>query len=394
MHDYKKNKPTTQCVHAGIDKYQFNAVVPPIFQTSTFAFDSTEQGADLFAGKQEGYIYTRMNNPTIKAMEDAIATLENGHKAIGMASGMAAVHLIFATELNAGDHVVCSEAVYGPTQGILRLLFKKYNIDFCFIDASDNQALENAMKPNTKLVFIETPGNPTLAISDLAFAAELAHKHNAKLAVDNTFCSPILQRPFDLGADIIMHSMTKFLNGHADVVGGVVVLKTEDDYINYRKHNNHIGGCIDPFNAFLVHRGLKTLALRMERHSENGYRIAKWLEIHPKISWVAYPFLPSHPQYEIAKKQMYGGSGLIACEVKGGQEAGSKLLNSMNIFTLAVSLGGVESLIQHPASMTHSGLSPEARIAAGISDGLIRISVGIEDAEELIEDLDRALAQI
>lgn len=394
MHDYKKNKPTTQCVHAGIVKYQFNPVVPPIYQTSTFAFDSTEQGADLFAGRQEGYIYTRMYNPTVKAMEDAIATLENGHKAIGTASGMAAVHLIFAVELKAGDHIVCSEAVYGPTQGILRLLFDKYQVDFDFVDASNTTAIANAMKPNTKLVFIETPGNPTLAIADLAQAAQIAHQHNAKLAVDNTFCSPILQRPFDFGADIVMHSMTKFLNGHADVVGGVVVLKTEEDYNLYRSFNNHIGGCLDPFNAFLVHRGLKTLALRMERHSENGYKVAQWLEAHPKIAWVAYPFLPSHPQYEIAKRQMLGGSGLIACEVKGGKEAGAKLLNSVQLFTLAVSLGGVESLIQHPASMTHSSLPLEARLAAGITDGLIRLSVGIEDADELIADLDQALAKV
>lgn len=394
MRDYRKNKRGTQCVHAGIGKDQYGSVVTPIYQTSTFAFDCALQGADRFAGREDGFIYTRMGNPTVGALEDAIATLEGGHKSIALASGMAAVHLVLALELSAGDHVVCSDAVYGPTQGVLRSLFQKFGVTCDFVDASNVAAVKAACLPNTKLIFVETPGNPTLAVADLVAIVRIAKDSNARVAVDNTFATPILQRPLELGADVVLHSLTKFFNGHADVVAGVVVLKNEDDYLRYRKLSNHIGGCIDPFNAFLVHRGLKTLELRMMRHCENGYKVAKWLEAHPKIEWVAYPFLPSHPQYEVATKQMLGGSGLIACEVKGGKEAGMKLLDNVHIFGLAVSLGGVESLIQHPASMTHSGLSPEARASAGISEGLIRLSVGIEDADELIADLDQALAKV
>jgi methionine-gamma-lyase len=250
------------------------------------------------------------------------------------------------------------------------------------------------MKPQTKLIHIETPGNPTNVVSDISAISEIAHENGARVSVDNTFLSPVLQKPLDLGADIVMHSMTKFLNGHADVVAGIVVLKDEEDYNRYRKTMNLIGGVIDPFNAFLVARGIKTLAIRMERHCENAEKIAEYLDNHTKVDEVHFPWLPSHPQHEVAKRQMMGAGGIISFELKGGLEAGKKLMNSVKVHTLAVSLGGVESLIQHPASMTHAGMDPAERKKAGITDGLVRISVGIENVDELIEDLDQGLSGV
>ncbi|RPI16855.1 MAG: aminotransferase class I/II-fold pyridoxal phosphate-dependent enzyme [Ignavibacteriae bacterium] len=381
----------TICVHAGIGDYEFNPVVPPIYQTSTFSFDTAEQGGSLFAGEQKGYIYTRMLNPTVEAMENAVAELEGGHKALGCASGMAAVHTIFASLTQSGDHVVCSSAVYGPTVTLLKTIMAKYGVETTFVNSSVLDEIENAMRPNTKVVFIETPGNPTLAISDLEEIAKITHKHGAKVVVDNTFMSPALQSPFALGTDVIMHSMTKFLNGHADVVGGIIVVKDEETYVSFRKVLNQLGGVIDPFNSFLVHRGIKTLSIRMQRSCENSLKIAEYLESHQEIKWVMYPGLKSHPQYDIGLKQQKGHGGMISFELKGGFEAGKILMNSVKVCTLAVSLGGVETLIQHPASMTHFSLGKEGREAAGITDGLVRLSVGIENVEDLIYDLEQAL---
>jgi len=384
----------TKCVHSGIEEYEFGSVVPPIYQTSTFKFKSAQQGADLFAGKEKGYIYTRMLNPTIEAMENAIAELEGGHKALGCGSGMAATHTIFASLLSSGDHVVCSAAVYGPTTTLLNTIMKKFGVETTFVDTSDSENVAEAIKPNTKVVFVETPGNPTLCISDLEEISKLAHKHKAVVVVDNTFMSPALQNPLALGADVVMHSLTKFLNGHADVVGGVVVVKDEQMYQQFRKSLNQTGGVIDPFNAFLVHRGLKTLAIRMERHCENAKKIAEFLESHPVVKSIRYPGLKSHPNYQLGLKQHKGPGGMITFEVQGGLEAGKLLMNSVNLCQLAVSLGGVESLIQHPASMTHFSMGKEAREAAGITDGLIRLSVGIENADDLIADLEQALNKV
>lgn len=384
----------TKCVHSGIDEYEFGSVVPPIYQTSTFKFKSAQHGASLFAGEEKGYIYTRMLNPTIEAMENAIAELEGGHKALGCASGMAASHTIFASLLSSGDHVVCSAAVYGPTTTLLNTIFKKFGVETTFVDTSNSENVLDAMRSNTKLVFVETPGNPTLCISDLEAISEIAQKYNAKLVVDNTFMSPALQNPIAFGADIVMHSLTKFLNGHADVVGGVVVVKDEQTYQQFRKTLNQTGGVIDPFNAFLVHRGLKTLALRMQRHSENAQKIAEWLEKHPLVKIVRFPGLKSHPDFQLALIQHKAPGGMITFEVEGGLEAGKIIMNSVKLWQLAVSLGGVESLIQHPASMTHFSMGKEAREAAGITDGLVRLSVGIENAVDLIADLDQALEKV
>ena len=381
----------SKCVHSGISEYEFGPVVPPIYQTSTFKFESAQHGGSLFKGEMDGYIYTRMLNPTVQAMENAIAELEGGYKGLGCGSGMAAIHTVFAALLQAGDHVICSEAVYGPTSTLLRTVLSKFGVETTFVNTDKLEETKAAVKPNTKVIYVETPGNPTLAITDIEETARIAHKIGAKLVVDNTFMSPALQRPLEFGADIVLHSLTKFLNGHADIVGGIIVVKDEDTYKHFRKILNQIGGVIDPFNSFLVHRGLKTLSLRMERHSESGQKIAEWLEAHPKIEWVKYPGLKSHPQYEIAQKQHKAQGGMISFELKGGYSAGENFMNSVNLCQLAVSLGGVETLVQHPASMTHATMGKDAREEAGITDGLVRLSVGIEFVDDIISDLQKAL---
>ncbi|MCX7909454.1 MAG: PLP-dependent aspartate aminotransferase family protein [Ignavibacteria bacterium] len=384
----------TKCVHSGIKDYEFGPVVPPIYQTSTFKFKDADQGARLFKGEEDGFIYTRMRNPTIEAMEDAVAELEGGAKAIGCASGMAAISLIFFTLLQSGNHVICGTSVYGPTTTFLSQILSKFNVEVTFVDTSNIVEVEKAFKTNTRVIFFETPGNPTLSVSNIRQISEIAHSYNASVVVDNTFMSPILQKPFELGADIVVHSMTKFLNGHADVVAGIVVVKRKEDYPIFRKMSNHIGGVIDPFNAFLVHRGLKTLEIRMKKHCENAQQIAEYLEQHPKVERVWYPFLKSHPQYELSLEQTTGGGGVISFEIKGGIEAGKILMNNVKVWQLAVSLGGVESLIQHPASMTHASMPKELREEAGITDGLVRLSVGIETIDDLIWGLEQGLNKI
>jgi methionine-gamma-lyase len=327
-------------------------------------------------------------------MEDAVAALEGGYKALGCGSGMAAIHTTFAALLNAGDHVICSKSVYGPTNTLLATVMNRFNIETTFVNSSDTSNVENALKPNTKVIYIETPGNPTLETTDLEKVSEIAHKNNALVVVDNTFMSPILQQPINFGVDIVVHSMTKFLNGHADVVAGIIVVKDDETYKHFRKTLNQLGGVIDPFNAFLVHRGLKTLAIRMKKHSENAMVIAEFLESHPKIEWVRFPGLKSFPDYEIAQKQHSAPGGMISFELKGGIEAGKKVMNSVELCQLAVSLGGVETLIQHPASMTHLTMGKEARESAGITDGLVRLSVGIENVDDLLNDLKQALDKV
>lgn len=390
----EKSHFDSKCVHSGIKEYEFGPVVPPIYQTSTFKFESTSHGASLFRGDEKGYIYTRMANPTIEAMEDAIADLEEGYKGLGCASGMAAIHTALTALLNAKDHVICSKSVYGPTATLLSTVFTKYDVETTFVNGSDLEEVKSSFKPNTKVVYIETPGNPTLEITDIEEVSKFAHSKNAKVVVDNTFMSPALQKPLRLGADVVVHSLTKFLNGHADVVGGIIVVKDEALYPEFKKTLNQIGGVIDPFNAFLVHRGLKTLSLRMERHTENAAVIADYLESHQAVKWVKYPGLKSHPQYEVGKKQHKMDGGMISFELKGGIEAGEKVMNNVKFCQLAVSLGGVETLIQHPASMTHFSMGKEVREAAGITDGLVRLSVGIENVNDIIADLEGALEKI
>jgi len=394
MSSTEKLNIESKCVHAGIVEYEHGPVVPPIYQTSTFKFESADHGGSLFAGEQKGYIYTRMQNPTNEALENAIAVLEGGYKSLGCASGMAAIHTVFAALLKAGDHVVCSKSVYGPTSTLLATVLNKFDIETTFVNTSDTQKVERAIKSNTRIIYVETPGNPTLETTDLELVSEIAHKNNALVVVDNTFMSPVLQRPFEFGVDVIVHSMTKFLNGHADVVAGIVVVKDEVAYSNFRKTLNQIGGVIDPFNSFLVHRGLKTLALRMEKHSKSAMLIAEFLETHPKVEWVRFPGLKSFPNYDIAQKQHDAPGGMISFELKGGLEAGKEVMNSLKFCQLAVSLGGVETLIQHPASMTHLTMGKDARESAGITDGLVRISIGIEHVNDILDDLKQALDKV
>jgi len=391
MENHQNFGINTLCVHAGSSKDELGSVITPIYQTSTFKFKNAEHGAKLFKGEEKGFIYTRLGNPTIEAMEEAVAELEGGYKAIGCASGMAAVHTLIAGMLRAGDHLVSSDSVYGATSVLLSSIMPQFGIETTFVDSSDIEQVKNAIKPNTRMIYIETPGNPTLAITDLTAVGKIAKEKNLYFAVDNTFMSPVLQKPFEFGADFIIHSMTKYLNGHADVVAGIIIVNNQEHYAKLRKMSNHFGGVIDPFNSFLVHRGLKTLNLRVMRQQENAQQVAEFLENHPKIENIQFPGLPSHPQYELAQKQQKGSGSMISIDLKGGYEAGVKLMNNVKLFQLAVSLGGVESLIQHPASMTHAGMDKESRLKAKITDGLVRLSIGIEDPEDLIEDLKQAL---
>ncbi len=390
----KNNKFETKLIHSGAIKDQFGAVVTPIYQSSTFLFENADDGADKFAKKKPGYIYTRIGNPTIQDLEDAMADLENGYGGIAVASGMAAVNLVYMGFLKAGDHVVASEAVYGPSRVVLEKFYTRYNVESTFVDTSDLQEIKKAFKPNTKLLYIETPTNPTMVITDLKESAKMAHERGIVVAVDNTFSSPYLQKPLDHGCDIVLHSITKFINGHADVVGGVVVAKTKEHFDHLNSLMILTGANMDPHQAYLVRRGLKTLSIRMDRAEKNAMEIAKFLELHPKTEWVSYPGLDSHPQHELAKKQMSGYGALMSFEVKGGLEAGKIIMDNVKVAVLAVSLGGIETLIQHPASMTHAGMSKTAKIEAGITDGLVRLSVGIEDVNDLIADLKQALDKV
>lgn len=389
----KKLKIDSRLIHAGHFEDQYMSATVPIYQTSTFGFSSAEQGAACFAGEDDGYIYTRIGNPTISALEDAIADLENGYNGIATSSGMGAVNVIYFALLNKGDHIVSTDAVYGPSRGVIENHYSRFGIESSYLDTSKPDRIEKAIKPNTKLLYIETPANPTMILTDIKQCADIAHKHGLLLVVDNTFCSPYLQNPLDLGADIVFHSITKYINGHADVVGGVIVTKTKEVYDKLRPVMITLGCNMDPHQAYLVIRGLKTLGIRMERAQANAMKIADYLEGHPKVKWVKYPGLKSNPQYDLAKKQMKGFGAMISFELKGGIKAGKVLMNNVQLATLAVSLGGVETLIQHPASMTHAKVSEQAKELAGITAGLVRYSVGIEDVDDLIEDLEKALVK-
>ncbi len=384
----------SKLIHGGGFKDSLGSATVPIYQTSTFVFDSADHGAACFSGESDGFIYTRIGNPTIGALESQIALLENGFGGIATSSGMGAVNTVYLTLLGQGAHVVSSAAVYGPSRVVLETLYARFGVEATFVNTADIEEVKKAIRPNTKLLFIETPSNPTMDITDLEACAKLAHELGIPVAVDNTFSSPYLQRPLNLGADIVFHSITKFINGHADVVGGVIVAKSEEMYKRLRSTMINTGCNMDPHQAYLVIRGLKTLAIRMDRSQQNAMILAEYLEKHPKVAWVRYPGLPSHPQFELAKKQMDGPGSMISFELNGGLKAGKVLMDNVKLSILAVSLGGVETLIQHPASMTHSKVSAEGKAKAGITDGLVRYSVGIEDVQDLLADLDQALAKV
>lgn len=396
----KKNMKTndkgfnTKLIHAGAFEDEFGSATVPIYQTSTFKFKNAQHGADCFSGKSNGFIYTRIGNPTIHALEQNIAELENGFGGIATSSGMGAVSSVYMALLGAGTHIISSDAVYGPARGILEQDFSRYNVEASFVNTSETENIIAAIKPNTKVLYIETPANPTMDITDIAACAKIAKEHNLLLVVDNTFCSPYLQKPLLLGADVVLHSVTKFINGHADIVGGVIVAKDPEIYKKIRHSMVFLGCNMDPTQAFMVLRGVKTLAIRIERAQENALKVAKFLEAHPKVAWIKYPGLESHPQFNLAKQQMNGFGSMMSFGLKGGYEAGKKLMDNVHLAMLAVSLGGVETLIQHPASMTHAVVSREDKLAAGITDDLVRFSVGIEDVEDIIEDLNQGLNAI
>ena len=381
----------TKLIHAGEIEDKFGSATVPIYQTSTFSFKSAEEGAKCFAGESEGYIYTRIGNPTIDALERQIATLENGYGAIAVSSGMAAATTIYLSLLSTGDHIVSTNAIYGPARGVMEKQFIRFGFQSTYIDTTSIDAIKEAILPNTKVLYIETPANPTMDIADLKACADLAHENGILLVVDNTFCSPYLQNPLDLGADVVFHSMTKFINGHADIVAGIIITKEEKLYKQLRNMMINMGCNMDPHQAYMVLRGLKTLSIRIDRAQENAMEVALFLESHPKVEWIKYPGLKSHPQYELGKQQMRGNGSMISFGLKGGYETAKILMDNVHLALLAVSLGGVETLIQHPASMTHSKVSLLDKQKAGITDDLIRFSVGIEDVNDIIEDLIKGL---
>ncbi|MCU0244451.1 MAG: PLP-dependent aspartate aminotransferase family protein [Acidobacteria bacterium] len=384
--------PETTAIHAGQEPDPvYGGVSVPIYQSSTFAFASAEQGAARFAGKEAGFIYTRIGNPTIRALETSLAALEGGCDASATATGMAAVTTIYTALLDKDAHVVGTASIYGPSRTVLETEFARFGVRSDFVDTSDIRNVEKALRPGTKLLFVETPANPTLALTDLRACARIARERGIALVVDNTFSSPLLQRPLDLGADVVMHSLTKFINGHSDVVGGAIIAREEALHKRLRKVLVMMGGTMDPHQAWLVLRGVRTLALRVEKSQANAGALAPWLAAHPKVAWVNYPGLASHPQHALATEQMKGFGSMITFGLHGGYEAGRKMIDAVELCTLAVSLGGIESLIQHPASMTHAGVSRERRLEAGITDDLIRLSVGCEGVEDIRADLAQAL---
>ncbi len=376
-------KFSTKAIHLGQESDRTTgSVTVPIYQTSTYA--------QLAPGKHRGYEYSRTGNPTRAALEKNLAALENGRLGLAFASGMAAISAIM-TLLEKGDHVVACDDVYGGTYRLFNSVLRKFGLEFTFVDASALENVDAAIRSDTKIIWVETPTNPLLKLVDIAGMSKVVKKHQAILVVDNTFMSPYFQRPLELGADIVMHSTTKYIGGHSDLIGGAVITSNKDIYEKLRFIQNAVGAVPSPFDCWLVLRGVKTLALRMERHNTNAQKIADHIESHPKVKKVNYPGLKSHPQHDLAKSQMSGFGGVISFELKGGLRSCMKLLTNLKIFLLAESLGGVESLIEHPAIMTHASIPEERRIKLGINESLIRMSVGIEDVEDLIEDLDQGL---
>jgi cystathionine beta-lyase/cystathionine gamma-synthase len=376
---------STICIHAGQEPDpSTGAIITPIYQTSTYVQDAL--------GVHKGYEYARTQNPTRAALEANLAAIEHGKAGFAFASGMAATGAVL-TLLQSGDHVVVTDNTYGGTYRLFERVLRKYQLDFTYVDTSDVRLIEGAITPKTKLLFLETPTNPVLRLTDLAAASQAAHARGVAVVVDNTFASPYVQRPLDFGADLVVHSTTKFLNGHSDSVGGIVVANREDHIEWLRFVQNAQGAILGPMDAWLVLRGTKTLPIRMERHNENAQVLANFLAAHPKVKKVHYPGLASHPQHDLAKRQMRGFGGLISFEL-GSLEGARALLNNLRLMALAESLGGVETLISHPATMTHASVPPDRRQEIGITDDLVRVSVGIEDIDDLKDDLAQALGHL
>lgn len=394
--ELQKTGFATRAVHVGSEKNQYGTLASPIYQTSTFVFDNAEQGGRRFALEEGGYIYTRLGNPTLTAVEQKVASLEGAEACMSASSGMGAITSAVWVCVQQGDHIVAGKTLYGCTYAFFEHGLKRYGVDVTFVDMRDPENVRKAMRPNTKLVYVETPANPNMYIADIEAIAEIAHaQEGVRVMVDNTFCTPYLCRPLEFGADIVIHSATKFLNGHGDVIAGFICGTQEYiDQVRLVGVKDLTGSVLGPFEAFLINRGMKTLHVRMDRHCENAQKVAEFLETHPKVASIAYPGLASFPQKALADKYMKQPGSMIAFEVKGGLEVGRKLMNTVHLAALAVSLGDTETLIEHPASMTHSPYTPEERAASDISEGLVRLSVGLEDAEDIIADLKQALDQL
>ncbi|TMC57540.1 MAG: cystathionine gamma-synthase [Chloroflexota bacterium] len=378
-------KFSTKAIHTGQQPDPTTgAIMPPIFQTATYAQNGL--------GDHKGYEYSRSHNPTRTALQECIAALEDGKFGLAFASGMAAETAILSL-LSAGDHLVACDDLYGGSYRIFERVMRRYNVETSYVPAGNVAAYEQAIRPNTKLIWLESPTNPLLRLIDIQAVTEIAHRHNILVVVDNTFASPYFQQPLKLGADIVVHSTTKYINGHSDVIGGALVLNNEEAYESMKFYENAAGNVPSPFDAWLVLRGIKTLAVRMRQHDENARAVAKFLAEHPRVEKVYYPGLPSHPDYELAKRQMSGFGGMVSFQFKGVYADVDKLVRRFKVFSLAESLGGVESLVCHPVSMTHGSIPKEIREARGLTDTLLRLSVGIEDAEDLLADLQQALAE-
>lgn len=384
----------TRAIHGGHDAAGHQgALNPPIYWSSTFAFASAEQGAARFAGEEPGMIYSRVTNPTVANLETRLAALENGEAAVAFGSGMGAITSLVWTQLRPGDEMLVDLTLYGCTHSLVHHLLPQFGIVVRAADFTDPDALRDQLNERTRLVFFETPANPNMRLTDIAAVSALVHRHSpALVAVDNTYCTPYLQRPLELGADVVVHSLTKYINGHGDVIAGAAVGRRDViDPLRWVGIKEMTGACLSPMDAYLVLRGLKTLPIRMDRHCQSASAIARFLDRQAAVARVDYPGLPSHPQHDLAARQMAQPGAMIAFELEGGLEAGRRFINALQLITRAVSLGDAESLAQHPASMTHSSYDAEERERHLISDGLVRLSVGLEDVDDLLADLDQAL---
>ncbi|MGM0830154.1 MAG: methionine gamma-lyase [Bacillota bacterium] len=382
----------TRVIHEGYASSQhFDSLAPPLYQTSTYTFANAKQGENRFAGEEEGYIYSRLGNPTVSILEDRMASLEGGGSALAFGSGMAAVSAVLFSLTKSGDHILCSQGVYGCTFGLLQLLQEKFSIHHDFSSMSTEEEIREKITEHTSCIYVETPINPTMQLIDLELVVKVAREKGIPVVVDNTFCSPYLQRPLELGCDIVIHSATKYIGGHGDVVAGLVVGSQEKMAEIRMTTQKDIGGIISPFDAWLLLRGLKTLAVRMDRHCESAEKIAGLLAEHPAVETVIYPGHSNHPQHEVMKKQMKKAGGMISFTIKGSKEEAQKLMDDLEMIKIAVSLGDAETLIQHPATMTHAVVPEESRKSMGISDTLLRLSVGLEAPEDIWDDLSQAL---